>query len=96
MIGINPSQKLIDLYSNEKQITAETPPTFLVHAEDDNVVPVQNSLIFYNALLKNKVKAEMHIYTAGGHGFGLYNSTTQDHWFDRLTAWMKANDWLNK
>jgi len=96
LIGINPSQQLIDLYSNEKQVSSETPPTFLVHAEDDNAVPVQNSLLFYDALLKNKVKAEMHIYTAGGHGFGLYNSTTQDYWFDRLTEWMKANGWLDK
>jgi len=96
LIGHNPSQQLIDLYSNEKQITAETPPAFLVHAEDDNVVPVQNSLMFYDALLKNKVKAEMHIYTAGGHGFGLYNATTKDYWFDRLKEWMEANGWLKQ
>lgn len=94
LIGINPSQQLIDLYSNEKQVTAATPPTFLVHAEGDNVVPVQNTLIFYNALLQNKVKAEMHIYAGGGHGFGLYNSTTRDYWFDRLKEWMDSNGWL--
>ncbi|MFI5139399.1 MAG: alpha/beta hydrolase [Sphingobacteriales bacterium] len=94
LIGKSPSQQLIDLYSNEKQVTAETPPTFLVHAEDDNVVPVENSLMFYNALLQNKVKGEMHIYTGGGHGFGLYNSTTKDYWFDRLKEWMEANGWL--
>ncbi len=96
LIGTSPSQQSIDLYSNEKQITAETPPTFLVHAEDDNTVPVQNSLMFYDALLQNKVKAEMHIYTAGGHGFGLHNATTKDYWFDRLQEWMDANGWLNK
>lgn len=94
LIGKNPSQQLIDLYSNEKQVTAATPPTFLVHAEDDNAVPVQNTLIFYDALLQNKVKAEMHIYVGGGHGFGLYNSTTHDYWFDRLKEWMDANGWL--
>jgi len=88
LIGKNPSQQLIDLYSNEKQVTANTPPTFLVQAEDDDVVPVQNSLLFYNALLQNKVKAEMHIFPQGGHGFGLNNSTTKDYWFDRLTEWM--------
>ena len=96
LIGKSPSQQLIDLYSNEKQITAETPPTFLVHAEDDSTVPVQNSLMFYDALLQNKVKAEMHIYPAGGHGFGLHNSTTKDYWFDRLKEWLDANGWLNK
>jgi len=94
LIGKNPSQQLIDLYSNEKQVTAQTPPTFLVHTEEDNVVPVQNSLLFYNALLQHNVKAEMHIYPRGGHGFGLYNWTTKDFWFDRLKEWMEANGWL--
>ncbi|AYL95532.1 alpha/beta hydrolase [Mucilaginibacter celer] len=94
LIGRNPAQKLIDLYSNEKQVTAATPPVFLMHAEDDNVVPVQNTLLFYNALIQNKVKGEMHIYANGGHGFGLYNSTTRDYWFDRLKAWMDTNGWL--
>jgi len=94
LIGKNPSQQLVDLYSNEKQVTAATPPTFLVHAEDDNVVPVENTLMFYDALLQNKVKSEMHIYAGGGHGFGLYNSTTHDFWFDRLKEWMDTNGWL--
>jgi acetyl esterase/lipase len=94
LIGKNPSQQLIDLYSNEKQVTAATPPAFLVHAEDDNVVPVQNTLMFYDALLQNKVKAETHIYAGGGHGYGLNNSTTRDYWFDRLKEWMDANGWL--
>lgn len=96
LIGKSPSQQLIDLYSNERQITAETPPTFLVHAEDDNVVPVQNSLMFYDGLLQNKVKAEMHIFPAGGHGFGLNNTTTKDYWFDRLKEWLESNGLLNK
>lgn len=96
LIGKSPSQQLIDLYSNEKQVTDQTPPTFLVHAEDDNVVPVQNTLMFYDALLQNKVKGEMHIYVAGGHGFGLNNKTTKDYWFDRLKEWLDANGWLNR
>lgn len=96
LIGKNPSQEMIDLYSNEKQVTANTPPTFLVHAEDDNTVPVQNSIMFYEALLQKKVKAEMHLYQAGGHGFGLHNTTTKDMWFDRLTNWMDENGWLKK
>jgi len=94
LIGKNAPAELADLYSNQKQVTANTPPTFLVQAEDDNVVPVENSLMFYDALLKNNVKAEMHIFPAGGHGFGLYNKTTKDLWFDRLTEWMDANGWL--
>ena len=94
LIGKNASPELMDLYSNEKQVTANTPPTFLVAAEDDNTVPVENTLMFYHALLDNKVKAEMHIYQAGGHGFGLHNKTTKDLWFDRLTNWMDENGWL--
>lgn len=91
LIGKNPSPQLIDLYSNEKQVTANTPPTFLIHAEDDDVVPVQNSLLFYDALVKNKVKAEMHLFQAGGHGFGLNNPTTTDHWFDWAANWLRGN-----
>jgi len=94
LIGKNPSQQLIDLYSNEKQVTAETPPTFLVHSEDDTTVPVQNTLMFYDALVQNKVKAEMHIFPGGGHGYGLNNWTTKDYWFDRLREWMEVNGWL--
>jgi len=96
LIGKNASVQLMDLYSNEKQVTANTPPSFLVQAEDDNVVPVQNSLMFYDALVKNKVKGEIHIYQAGGHGFGLHNKTTKDYWFDRLTNWMDENGWLKQ
>jgi len=96
LIGKNPSQAQIDYYSNEKQVTPNTPPTFLVQAEDDDVVPVQNSLLFYDAMVLNKVKGEIHIYQAGGHGFGLHNSTTKDEWFSRLTNWMDVNGWLKK
>ncbi|WP_461450886.1 alpha/beta hydrolase [Mucilaginibacter sp.] len=96
LIGKHAPQELMDLYSNEKQVTANTPPTFLVAAEDDQVVPVENTLMFYHALLDNKVKAEMHVYQAGGHGFGLHNKTTKDLWFDRLTEWMDENGWLSK
>ena len=91
LIGKKPSQDLVDLYSNEKQVTANTPPTFLVHAEDDDVVPVENTLMFYDALLKAKVKAEMHIFEAGGHGFGLNNPKTKDKWIDWCKNWMEEN-----
>jgi acetyl esterase/lipase len=94
LIGKTPSQALIDLYSNEKQITSNTPPTFLVHATDDDVVPVQNSVMFYDGLLANKVKAEMHIFESGGHGFGLDNPKSKDKWIDWAKNWMDANGWL--
>jgi len=91
LIGKTPSSELLDLYSNEKQVTSDTPPTFLVHAGDDNVVPVQNSIMFYEALLRNNVKGELHIFQAGGHGFGLINPKSKDHWFDWAAAWMNEN-----
>lgn len=94
LIGKDASQQQVDLYSNEKQVTADTPPTFMVHAQDDDVVPIQNALMFYDALVKNKVKAEMHIYQSGGHGFGLNNPREKQDWFASLTEWMKVNGWV--
>jgi acetyl esterase/lipase len=70
LIGNHPTDELAKLYSNELQVTKETPPTFLVHATDDKAVPVENSLLFYQVLKDNNVPAEMHIYPKGGHGIG--------------------------
>lgn len=84
----------VDLYSNEKQVTAATPPTFLLHSSDDKVVPVANSIAYYQSLIAAGVKAEMHIYFAGGHGFGLNNKTNKDHWLERCLNWMRANHWI--
>jgi acetyl esterase/lipase len=95
LIGKKPSQEQVALYSNELQITQQTPPTFLVHAEDDKTVPVQNSLYFYESLLHHGVPAEMHLYPKGGHGFGLHNKTTPDEWSERLHNWLKGNGWAN-
>lgn len=94
LAGANATQAQKEYFSNEKHVTSQTPPTFLVHANDDNGVPVQNSIIFNQALVANKVKAEMHLYQGGGHGFGLNNKTTSDDWFERLTNWMKSNKFL--
>lgn len=94
LIGKNGSPEQREYFSNEKHVNANTPPTFLVHANDDGGVPVENSILFNQALVKNKVKAEMHLYQGGGHGFGLNNKTTADDWFERLQNWMNANKWL--
>ncbi|MBW3129191.1 alpha/beta hydrolase [Hymenobacter profundi] len=96
LLGKNAPADQIRLYSNELQVTAQTPPTFLVHAQDDKTVPVLNSLVFYQALTHHKVPAEMHLYPEGGHGFGLHNQTTQDDWTERLRNWLAANGWLAK
>jgi acetyl esterase/lipase len=94
LIGPAPSQVLIDQYSNELQVTKETPPTFIVHAGDDAGVKVDNSLRFYEALNRNGVPAELFIFPKGGHGFGLVNPTSPDRWMDRCLDWMKGNGWL--
>ena len=94
LLGLTPTQDKIDLYSNEKQVTANTPITLIVQAEDDMTVPVQNSLLFYEALLKVKVSAEMHLYPAGGHGFGLNNTKSKERWFDWCKGWMDTNGLL--
>ncbi|MGZ3923372.1 MAG: alpha/beta hydrolase [Flavisolibacter sp.] len=94
LIGQDASADLVKLFSNEEQVDATTPPTFLVHAGDDKVVPVQNSLMMYEAIIKAGGKAEMQIYQAGGHGFGLNNVTTSDKWFDHCIAWLKSNKLL--
>jgi len=96
LIGKNPSAEKIKEYSNELQVTEKTPPSFLVHAADDDAVKVENSLYFFEALQKNHVLSEMHIFPKGGHGFGMHNPTTKDQWMDLLKNWMDANGWLKK
>jgi len=96
LIGKNAPDEMINEYSNELQVNATSPPAFLIHATDDKTVNVLNSIYYYEALLKNKVSVEMHIYEKGGHGFGLYNKTTKDNWMDRLYNWMQAKGWLDK
>ena len=96
LIGKNPPKPLLDSYSNELQVTAQTPPTFLVHSTDDDVVPVMNSIRFYESLLQYKIPAEMHLYKGGGHGFGLHNPTTNDEWMERCKNWMQSMGWAGK
>jgi acetyl esterase/lipase len=94
LLGKSADKKLVHLFSNEEQVTARTPLTFLVHASDDDGVNPENSIRFYQALLKNKVPAEIHLYEHGGHGFGLHNTTTTEDWFKSCIDWMKANKLL--
>jgi acetyl esterase/lipase len=71
LIGEKPDSALAILYSNELQVTKNTPPVFLVHAMDDKTVPVQNSLLFFQAMKDNDVSGELHVFPKGGHGFSL-------------------------
>ena len=91
LLGPNPSAHLLDLLSNELQVTSDTPPTFLFHTSDDPVVPVQNSIEFYLALRKANVPAEMHIYEHGKHGLGLAaDDPALASWPTLLANWMKV------
>ncbi len=94
LLGKKAAAAKLNFFSSDMQVTAQTPPTFLVHASDDKSVPVENSIRFYQALIKNMVNAELHIYQNGGHGFGLNNATTSDAWFERATTWMRVNKFI--
>ncbi|ETZ19112.1 alpha/beta hydrolase [Pedobacter sp. V48] len=88
LLGPSPTEEKIRLYSNELQVTAETPPTILIHSDADKVVPVANSVEFYSALKENKVSGELHIYAKGEHGF--LTAPSFDEWFGRCIFWMKS------
>ena len=68
---IEPTRELMEFYSSELQVTGDTPPAILIHSADDRAVPVKNSIVYYEALVKNGVEAEMHLYPYGGHGYSL-------------------------
>ncbi len=89
LLGETPSDELVHRYSNELQVTAETPPTFLVHAGDDGAVSVNNSLLFYNALIAHQVPAEMHVYPQGGHGFSFaIKKGRLEDWTQLCARWL--------
>lgn len=93
LLGASPTKELINEFSNEMQVDANTPPTYLTHASDDNVVDVDNSILFYEQLRRNKVPAELHIYQKGGHGFVF--QPQNDSWMMPLFRWMKNSKWIN-
>lgn len=90
LLGDDPDPKLVELLSNEKQVTAQTPPTFLFHTDGDKTVPPENSVLFYLALRQAGVPAEMHIYERGNHGAGLARKDPiLSSWPDRLADWLR-------
>ena len=96
LLGENPSPEKIREYSNELHVTKKTPPTYLVHAEDDSGVKVQNMLLFATALQEHKVPFDFYLYEKGGHGFGVNNKTSDIKWMDLVEDWMKRSGWLSK
>jgi acetyl esterase/lipase len=90
LLGAEPDPKLVQNLSNETQVTAETPPTFLFHTSGDKTVPSENSVLFYLALRKAGVPAELHIYERGPHGVGLaQKDPVLSSWPSRLADWLK-------
>jgi acetyl esterase/lipase len=90
LLGDAPDQAVVDAMSNELHVTAQTPPTFLYATTDDHTVPVMNSVMFYEALVKAGVPAEMHLFQHGGHGSGLGTGNPQlSVWPDLLIKWMR-------
>jgi acetyl esterase/lipase len=88
LLGKNPDAKLVELFSNEKQVTPKTPPAFLAHAKDDRVVPPKNSRMFYDALRANKVNADYLELPSGGHGLNGYKGPMWDAWQQRSLSWL--------
>ncbi len=90
LIGRNASKELAEHYSTELQVTKNTPPTLLIHASDDDGVPVENSLLFYQALKDNKVPAALYVFPKGGHGFSLAMNDPYLHkWTDLCIEWIR-------
>ena len=97
LLGESPDPKLVESMSSELQVTPRTPPTFLFHTDGDTVVPSENSVLYYLALRKNKVPAEMHIFEKGPHGVGLaMRDPALSLWPTLLTNWLRGRGLLSK
>jgi acetyl esterase/lipase len=97
LLGENPDPKLVENLSNDLQVTAQTPPTFIFHTTNDAAVPVENSLRFYLALKKAKVPVEMHLFENGPHGVGMaLNDPSLSSWPNLLMNWLRARGMLTK
>ena len=95
LLGENPAPALVERFSPELCVGENTPPALLIHAGDDRAVPVENSLVFYQALIRKGIAAEMHLYPVGGHGFGLapdFRGQTVGAWPQRCVEWLKMQD----
>jgi dipeptidyl aminopeptidase/acylaminoacyl peptidase len=95
-LGKQPNDTDKNFYSAELHVNPKTNPCFIVHAQNDSTVMVQNSLTFYKALIDNKVKSEMIIFQYGGHGFASYNKEQNISWIPLAINWMKTNEFLKK
>jgi acetyl esterase/lipase len=97
LLGNNPSQELVDLLSNEKQVTSTTPPAFVVHTRDDNVVPFKNAEVYVAACKAAGVPVEIKVYATGPHGFGMADGKSGAPNIPSLATWTGlAAGWLER
>ncbi len=89
LIGKNPTDAQVQYYSNELNVNDQTPPAFIVHAKNDDAVPVQNAYEYDKALKANKVASSLYLFEKGGHGFGMKNPTSTIQWTTPLTQWLR-------
>ncbi len=95
LLGTSPSPELVELLSNEKQVTPQTPPVFLVHTAQDTVVPLENSLLFALACRRSGVPVAMQVYEKGEHGFGLGGQDPiLSSWTAQCAAWMRSRGFI--
>lgn len=92
LLGASPGMEKVRYFSNELQVKKTAPPAFLTHAGDDTVVPVSNSIQFYEALIAKGVPADLHIYSKGEHGYP--KTPALSEWFGRCLHWMQVNQFL--
>ena len=97
LLGENPSDTLADRWSVEQQVGAQTPPAFIVHTGEDATVPIENSVMFFQALRKYRIDAEMHLFEKGPHGFGTRADLGQtSEWPKRFEEWLRSHGWLER
>ena len=96
LLGSNPDPKMVELFSNEKQVSKETPPVFMAHAVNDRPVPPENSRMLFAALQKNKVPSEYLELPDGGHGLNGYKGPSWDAWQKGSIQWLKEIGMLGK
>jgi acetyl esterase/lipase len=96
LIGANPTKAEKMANSPELHVSANTPPAFIVHAEDDSTALVGNSLAYHKALVEKKIACQLLVYQKGGHGFALYNKTQDEYWLPAFVKWMGLNGFYKK
>lgn len=94
-LGKDTTANRIQEFSNELQVSADTPPTFITTAMDDKLVIPENSLYFTAALRQHRIPVETFLYVKGGHGYGIHNATVEVQWMEPCIEWIKKEKWKN-